>query len=140
MKFNYLRIIALFVALATVGMFASCSSNNGGGGEGETTAAFVGSWTLVKVTFTGETAQPSDFQGFTITLGATKNYSLANPLAFPSPTNAAGTYQSANGSLSFDTGTSVRLVSTSGNTMVWEWEVSRPGKITATYRYTFERN
>ena len=138
MKLNYMRLLALFIALAVASMFSSCSSLNDGDGD-EVASAFVGSWTLVKATFTGETAQPSDFEGFTITLTSGGTYSLTNPLSFPSPTNIAGEYQASSGFLTFDGGTSVRATST-GNTMVWEWEVSKPGKTTATYRYTFERN
>lgn len=139
MKLNYMRIIALFIALATIGMLASCS-NSDKGEETGTNAVFVGSWTLVKATFTGETAQPSDFQGFTVTLTSGNTYSVTNPTNFPSPTSIAGEYQAGGGFLTFDGATSVRLANVSGNTMVWEWEVSRPGKTTATYRYTFERN
>jgi hypothetical protein len=140
MKFNYVRIFTLFILLVGVGVFTSCSSLNGGDSEGnDTEAAFVGKWKLVKATFTGEVAEATDFAGFSIALNSGGNYVLTNPTAFPTPTGAAGTYQSGAGFITFDAGTSVNLVSLSGNTMVWEWQVSKPGKITATYRYTFER-
>jgi len=134
MKFNYVRIFALFILLVSVGMFTSC----GHGGDTSQNSPFVGSWKLVKVTLTGETPDVSEFQGFSIALNSAGSYSLSNPTNFPSPTGAAGTYTSNAGSLSFNPGNSVQ-VSISGNTMVWEWQVAKPGKTTASYRYTFER-
>lgn len=139
MKFNYVRIFTLFILLASVGVFTSCSSLSGDDNGSDITAAYVGDWKLVKATFTGEVAEPADFAGFSIALNSAGTYILTNPTAFPSPTGAAGTYQSDNSFITFDTNVSVNLVSLSGNTMVWEWQVSQPGKITATYRYTFER-
>lgn len=138
MKFNYVRIFALFMLLISVGIFSSCSSLSDNGDD-NTNAAYVGNWKLVKATFTGEVADATEFEGFTISLNSTGTYVLTNPTAFFSPTNMAGTYQSTAGFLTFDTGTAVNLVSMSGNSMTWEWQVSKPGKITATYRYTFEK-
>lgn len=139
MKFNYVRIIALFILLVSTGLFTACSSSSDDNGGGANEAAFVGEWKLIKATFTGETANPSEFAGFSIDLKSAGTYVLTNPLGFPSPTGLAGNYQSDDQFLTFDATTSVRLVSLSGNTMSWEWQVSKPGKITATYRYTFER-
>jgi hypothetical protein len=139
MKFNYVRIFALFILLVSVGVFSSCSSVSSDKNNDPTDAAFVGDWKLVKATFTGEVAEAADFAGFTVALNSEGTYVLANPTAFPSPTLVGGTYQSSTGFITFDTGVAVRLTSLTGNTMVWEWQVSKPGKITATYRYTFER-
>lgn len=137
MKFNYVRIFTLFILLLSVGVFTSCSSLNGGDNNGQD-SAFVGKWKLVKVTLTGETPDVSEFQGFSLDLNSGGTYVLANPTGFPSPTGVAGTYQSDGRFLVFNPGTSVEA-SISGNSMVWEWQVSKPNKITATYRYTFER-
>ncbi len=139
MKFNYVRIIALFILLVSTGLFTSCSSFSNDNGGNTTDAAFVGNWKLVRATFLGEIADPADFAGFSIALNSGGAYALTNPTNFSSPTSASGTYQSDNQFLTFDTGVSVRLVELSGNTMSWEWQVTKPGKVTATYRYTFER-
>lgn len=139
MKFNYVRIFTLFILLASVAIFTSCSSLTSDNKNNDTNAAFVGDWKLVKATFTGEIAAPADFAGFSISLKSNNSYLLTNPTAFPSPTAQVGTYQADGGFLTFDTNVAVRLVTLSGNEMTWEWEVSKPGKITATYRYTFER-
>lgn len=138
MKFNYVRIFTLFILLLSIGVFTSCSSLNGSGDD-NTNAAYVGEWKLVKATFTGEFPDAADHAGFSIALNSGGTYALTNPTAFPSPTEMNGSYTSDNQFLIFDTGVSVNVVSLSGNTMVWEWQVSQPGKVTATYRYTFER-
>ncbi len=139
MKFNYVHILSFFMLL-TVGVFTSCSSLNNDSKNNDTNAAFIGEWKLVKATFTGEVATPADFEGFVIELKSDKSYVITNPLAFPSPAAAlAGAYQNDEGFLTFDATVSVRLATLSGNSMTWEWEVAKPGKITATYRYTFER-
>jgi len=134
-----MRVAMFFVLLLSVATFTTSCSSFGGGGDTPTDAAYVGDWKLVKATFTGEVAEPADFAGFSIALNSAGTYVLTNPTTFPSPTGVAGTYQSDNSFIIFDTNVSVNLVSLSGNTMVWEWQVSQPGKITATYRYTFER-
>jgi hypothetical protein len=139
MKFNYVRILTLFILLVSVGVFTSCSSIGSDDEGGSANAAYVGDWKLVKATFTGEVAEAADFAGFAISLNSEGTYVLTNPTAFPTPTEVAGTYQSSDSFITFDTNISVKLVSLSGNTMIWEWQVSKPGKITATYRYTFER-
>lgn len=139
MKFNYVRIFTLFILLISVGVFTSCSSLSDNSNDDNADAAYVGDWKLVKATFTGEVAEAADFAGFAIALNSEGTYVLTNPTVFPTPTEVAGTYQSSADFITFDATTSVKLVSLSGNTMVWEWQVSKPGKITATYRYTFER-
>ncbi|AFM04506.1 hypothetical protein Fleli_2124 [Bernardetia litoralis DSM 6794] len=139
MKFNYVRIVALFILLVSVGVFTSCSSFNGDDENDTTGSAYAGDWKLVKATFTGETAEAADFAGFSIALNSAGTYVLTNPTAFPSPTEIAGTYTSTGQFLIFDGSVEINVTSISGNTMVWEWQVSKPGKITATYRYTFER-
>ncbi len=140
MKFNYVRIFTLFILLVSIGVFTSCSSLSGdSNGGNDTNAAYVGDWKLVKATFTGEVADEAEFAGFSIALNSGGTYVLTNPTAFTTPTGVAGTYQSSGRFLTFDTGTEVNVTDLSGNTMVWEWQVSKPNKTTATYRYTFER-
>lgn len=139
MKFNYVRIFTLFILLVSVGVFTSCSSLSGGDGNGNTDTAYVGDWKLVKATFTGEIADEAEFAGFSIALNSGGTYVLTNPKAFTTPTGSAGTYQSNGRFLSFDGSAEINVTELSGNTMVCEWQVSKPGKITATYRYTFER-
>ncbi|WP_375562853.1 hypothetical protein ACE193_10115 [Bernardetia sp. OM2101] len=138
MKFNYVRIVALFILLVSVGVFTSCSSLNDTDGD-NTDTVYVGNWKLVKATFTGEVADPSEFAGFSLALNSEGTYVLTNPTAFSSPTGVAGTYTSTGQFLIFDGNVEINVTSIDGNTMVWEWQVSKPGKITATYRYTFEK-
>jgi hypothetical protein len=141
MKFNYVRIFTLFILLVSVGVFTSCSSISDNDDDTDTSVnALAGNWKLVGASFSGgEVADASEFEGFTLAFNSTGTYELTNPKSFYSPTAASGTYQSSGQFLTFDGGTSVTLLSLGGNSMVWEWQVSRPGKITATYRYTFEK-
>lgn len=139
MKFNYLRIVALFILFVGVGAFTSCSSLTNDGQDDDVNTAYVGDWKLVKATFTGEVAEASDFAGFTIALNSSGTYVLTNPSNFASPTEAVGTYSVDGNLLTFTPGAQVAVMSMSGNTMTWEWQVAKPGKMTATYRYTFER-
>lgn len=139
MKFNYVRILAFFILLISVGAFTSCSSLTSDS-NGVTDGAFVGSWTLIKANYGTEVAEQSSFQGFTVSLNSSNSYVITNPMSNHVPSKLSGTYEASNGLLVFDGSTSVRLVTLSGNTMTWEWEVSKPGKQTTTYTYTFERS
>ena len=139
MKFNYVRTLAFFILLISVGAFTSCSSLTSNS-DGVTDGAFVGSWTLTKANFGTEVADPATFQGFTVALNSSNTYVITNPQSNDVPSKLSGTYEASNGLLVFDGSTSVRLVTLSGNTMTWEWEVSKPGKQTTTYTYTFERS
>lgn len=139
MKFNYLRLVALFLMMIGAGAFTSCSSLSDGGEGTGTDSAYVGDWRLVKATFTGEVPDASEFAGFSIALNSEGTYVLTNPTNFPSPTAQAGVYVIEGAFLIFDGATEVAVTGVSGNSMTWEWQVARPGKITATYRYTFER-
>ncbi len=140
MKFNYVRLFTLFILLISVGVFTSCSSlSDSDEDDNNTNAAYVGNWKLVKATFTGEIAEASEFAGFSIALNSAGTYVVTNPTAFPSPTGLAGSYEISNRFLTFDSDMAVNLTAISGNSMSWEWQVAKPGKITATYRYTFEK-
>ncbi|WP_291724372.1 hypothetical protein [Bernardetia sp.] len=141
MKFNYLRIAALFILFIGVGAFTSCSSlTNDSNDDDNANAAYVGEWKLVSATFTGETAEPADFAGFAIKLNSTGTYVLTNPNNFTSPTDdLVGTYNVNGSFITFNPGAEVNVTGIGGNTMSWEWQVAKPGKMTATYRYTFER-
>ncbi len=140
MKFNYVRIVTLFLLLASVGVFTSCSSLTGDDTDNNANSAYAGNWRLVKATFLGEVPDASEYAGFSIDLNSTGTYNLTNPTGFPSPTaGLSGSYQTNGNFLIFDGDIEVNVTSINGNTMTWEWQMVKPGKASSTNRYTFQR-
>jgi hypothetical protein len=98
-----------------------------------------GTWKVTYAKFGDEEAPAGMYDGFLIVFKSNGSYSVTNPKGSAvTPTTApTGTWkEGARNTVIFDGTVTVREVSGTlrSNKVVFEWEVSIPGKVTTTYR------
>ncbi|MCS7019038.1 MAG: hypothetical protein RMJ87_06425 [Cytophagales bacterium] len=103
-----------------------------------------GTWRVNSATFGNEEAPLNMFADYRITFRPDGSYQVTNPAGAPSFTrNASGKYMAFDRLLTFDDGVTVaREISTGAlnpNRLLFEFDVTLPGKATTTYRFELVR-
>jgi hypothetical protein len=102
-----------------------------------------GTWKVAYAKFGDEEAPAGMYDGFTIQFKSATEYITVNPKGAITPASLpTGQWKQGTGNIVvFDGNITVREVSStlSSNKIVFEWEVSIPGKVTTTYRIELVR-